>query len=494
VRALIADRDAERRAALEAELRRHGYEISAIDDPADAPQAAAELDALLVCLGGDGALEACRKLSGDGDRIVVLVGDVSPLDGVDAGAADVWELQGGLDTRIRLARHFARLQTARVAAEVAERRSAFLAEASPLLDASLDLRSTLDSLTRLSVPFLGDVCLVDEIHLHEVRRLAAAATDPAVERLVRNLPAGYPVRAGDPIARVVETGRAEILTGAGASVFGPAAADSGRLRADFARAVMLVPLKARGRIIGIVAFASLAPNRRYGPDDLLLAEDLARRAALALDNARLYEDLGSVARALQAALLPQRLPELDGVELAAHFRPAGDGSVIGGDFYDVLPREGGVDLVIGDVTGKGARAAALTGLVRHTVRTAARYEATPSGVLDVVNRTLIAERSDGGRYCTVAFCRIDLAGGMRATICCAGHPMPMVIRGSGSIEHVGRPGSVRGGRPHAARRRGRRRAARVAGPVHGRRHRGPHDRRRLWPRGSGGTAARGRGR
>jgi serine phosphatase RsbU (regulator of sigma subunit) len=207
---------------------------------------------------------------------------------------------------------------------------------------------------------------------------------------------------------------------------------------------MLVPLKARGRIIGIVVFASLDATRRYRADDLLLAEDLARRAALALDNARLYADLGSVAAALQSALLPQRLPELGDIELAARFRPAGDGSLIGGDFYDVLPWEGGVDLVIGDVTGKGARAAALTSLVRHTVRTAARYEETPSRVLDIVNRTLIAERTDSGRYCTVAFCRVELNGSPRATICCAGHPMPMVIRGSGEVEHVGRPGSVLG--------------------------------------------------
>ena len=71
------------------------------------------------------------------------------------------------------------------------------------------------------MPFLGDVCVVDEIHFGEVRRLAAAAADPAVERLVRELPTGYPVHAGDPIARVIETGRAEIVTGAG--IFGPAA-------------------------------------------------------------------------------------------------------------------------------------------------------------------------------------------------------------------------------------------------------------------------------
>ncbi len=115
-------------------------------------------------------------------------------------------------------------------AQTAERRSAFLSEAGPLLDASLDLRSTLDSLTRLSVPYLGDVCLVDGVEFGEVRRLAAAAADPAVERLVRALPTTYPVRPGDPIARAIDSGRSEILAGAGAGVFGPAAKDAGSCR------------------------------------------------------------------------------------------------------------------------------------------------------------------------------------------------------------------------------------------------------------------------
>ena len=328
--------------------------------------------------------------------------------------------------RLRLS---ARERGAREAAE-------FLAEASPLLDASLDLRSTLDSLARLSVPFLADVCVVNEIRFDEVHRLAAAAVDPETHALVRALPAQYRVRHDEPLARVLETGQAEIIAGAGAPVFGPR---GGQLRGD----AMLVPLKARGRVIGAVLFVSVS-ERRYGSEDLLLAEDLARRAALALDNARLYENIGSIARTLQEGLLPDRLPALAGLEFAARFRPAGDGSVIGGDFYDVLPRPDGVDLVIGDVTGKGARAAALTGLVRHTVRTAARYEATPSGVLDVVNRTLVAERGESGRYCTVAFCRLDFNGHARATLCCAGHPMPMVMRAGGTVERVGRPGSVLG--------------------------------------------------
>ena len=310
---------------------------------------------------------------------------------------------------------------------------------------------------------------------------------------MRELPSRYPIDPGDPVARVVETGRSEILTGAGAGVFGPAAARARRLQADFAQAALLVPLKARGRIIGIVVFASLDPGRRYGTEDLLLAEDLARRAALALDNARLYEDLGGVARALQAALLPQRLPDLVGVELAARFRPAGDGSLIGGDFYDVLPFDGGVDLVIGDVTGKGARAAALTSLVRHTVRTAARYEPSPSRVLDVVNRTLVAERSERGRYCTVAFCRVELNGIrarddlLRRAPAADGHAR---VRRDRARRPAGL-GARLGRGPEAARRRLRARPARVARPVHRRRDRGPHDRRRLRPRRVGGTAARG---
>lgn len=321
--------------------------------------------------------------------------------------------------------HFVGLQvdvTARRAAVLAQRRSAFLADAGPLLDASLDLESTLVSLTRLSVPFLGDVCVVEELRYDEVHRLAATGIARDAVR---------PAHAGDAVVRAVRSGRAEIV-------------DTEELLGRAATA-MIVPLKARGTIRGAVVFASFTPGRQYGPQDLVLAGDLALRAALAIDNARLYANLGSVARSLQQGLLPQRLPTLAGMDLAARYRPAGDGSLIGGDFYDVLPREDGLDLVIGDVTGKGARAAALTAQVRHTLRTAAQYEDSPSKVLDVVNRTLLAERGEGGgRYCTVAMARIELNGSAQATICCAGHPMPFVVRNGGAVEPVGTPGSVLG--------------------------------------------------
>src|SRR6478735_4199853 len=318
--------------------------------------------------------------------------------------------------------HFVGVQvdiTARRAAAAAQRRSTFLADAGPLLDASLDLESTLDAVTRLSVPFLGDVCIVEEIRHDEVHRLAATGGDQRARRAAR---------PDDPLVRAVRSGHSEIVTS--------------DVWFDRPATAMIVPLKARGTIRGAVVFATLSPGREYGNQDLLLAEDLARRAALAIDNARLHENLSSVARSLQQGLLPQRLPSLEGMDLAARYRPAGDGSLIGGDFYDVLPHEDGLDLVIGDVTGKGARAAALTAQVRHTLRTAAQYEGSPSAVLDFVNRTLLAERGESGRYCTVAMCRMQFDGS--ATVCCAGHPLPMIARSSGEVEHVGQPGSVLG--------------------------------------------------
>jgi PAS domain S-box-containing protein len=347
-------------------------------------------------------------------------------------------------------RLFATEQTARAAAEASGRRSAFLADASPRLDASLDLRETLDSLTRLSVPYLGEVCIVDEVDRGEVHRLAAAAADERVEALVRALPARYPTEPGDrdPLARVIRSGRAEILGRDDPPALGPAAGSGGGggLATGAPQAAMIVPLRARGRIIGALAFLSLAAERQYTDEDLALAEELARRAALALDNARLYERQSEIASALQAGLVPGRLPEVEGVELAARFRPAGDGSVIGGDFYDVIEREGGFDVVVGDVTGKGARAAALTGLARHTIRTAARYEARPSGVLAVANDALVAERASSGRYCTVAYARVQVRpeGGLHVAVSVGGHPLPIALRADGRAELIGRPGSILG--------------------------------------------------
>jgi serine phosphatase RsbU (regulator of sigma subunit) len=329
-------------------------------------------------------------------------------------------------------------------AEAAEKRSTFLAEASPLLDASLDLRATLDSIASLSVPNLADVCLVDVVDGSEVRRVAASAADPELHRLLTALPATYEVDVGgdDPVARVVRTRRSEIVVTDAARVFG-----GGRvLGGHVPRSAMLVPLRARGRAIGVLALATLDAHRHFQPGELELAEELAHRAALALDNALLYQRQSTLARVLQESLLPERLPDVEGLDLGAAFRPAGDGAVIGGDFYDAFPgADGAVTLAIGDVTGKGAAAASLTSQTRHTLRTAAMYEPRPRAILDTLNRTLVAARTTRGKYCTVALCRLDVADGRAsATVSCAGHPLPLVLRRAGAVEPLGLPGTILG--------------------------------------------------
>ena len=341
----------------------------------------------------------------------------------------------------------ARAREARATAELAARRSAFLARASPVLGASLDLRSTLDSLARVSVPQLGDLCLVDVLESDEVRRVAYAAADPAVEGLLRQLPSTYPVSVDgdDPVARVVASRRAEIVHGEAAAVFGGWA---GALAGQAPRNAMLVPLVARGRTIGVLALGTSDPSRLYDDEDLGLAEDLAVRAGLALDNARLFEQQSGVARVLQQSLLPEHLPLADGLDLGAAYRPAGDGTEVGGDFYDAFrAADGSLTLVIGDVTGKGAKAAALTGLTRHTLRTAAQYEPGPSEILKALNRALVGQRNRRGKYCTVAVCRFGSSaadGAVPVDVACAGHPLPLVLRRDGTVDAVGEPGTLLG--------------------------------------------------
>src|SRR5216684_7891933 len=131
---------------------------------------------------------------------------------------------------------------------------------------------------------------------------------------------------------------------------------------------LVVPMVARQRTLGAITLVSSTEGRHFDAGDLAKAEELGRRAGLAVDNARLYSERSRVAQTLQASLLPRALPHIPGIELASRFRPAGEGLEVGGDFYDVFPAAGGNWMaVIGDVCGKGAEAAGLTALARYTV-------------------------------------------------------------------------------------------------------------------------------
>jgi integral membrane sensor domain MASE1 len=196
------------------------------------------------------------------------------------------------------------------------------------------------------------------------------------------------------------------------------------------------------------------PFVRSNPDDsLLLAQTffgvtgvtVLLLAAVITERRRAEETVEQIAGALQESLLPSRLPDIPGVDLAARFRPVGASHRVGGDFYDVFEsRDGSWVMVVGDVCGKGPRAAAVTGLARHTLRAGAVYEHRPSGVLAVLNQALRYDRAPR-ELCTVAYARLDPVGrGFRATCTNGGHPLPVLLRRDGTVEQVGAHGLVLG--------------------------------------------------
>jgi serine phosphatase RsbU (regulator of sigma subunit) len=208
-----------------------------------------------------------------------------------------------------------------------------------------------------------------------------------------------------------------------------------------------VPLLARGRTIGAITLISSGPERRYGEEDLALAEDLAYRCALAADNARLYRDRSEIARVLQRSLLPPHLPEIPGVEVGAEYLPVGEANEVGGDFYDLINTvENGWICAIGDVRGKGVEAASVTALARYTIRAVTLKDDKPSEILAALNEAMLRQLSED-RFCTAACIRLepeDGSPGVGIDVSRAGHPAPLLVSSDGKVEEVGPPGRALG--------------------------------------------------
>jgi sigma-B regulation protein RsbU (phosphoserine phosphatase) len=190
-----------------------------------------------------------------------------------------------------------------------------------------------------------------------------------------------------------------------------------------------------------MTLVSAGSRRRFTEDDLVLAEEFARRAALAIDNARLYSERDHVARALQASLLPPSLPEIPGVDVAARYVAAGEGNEVGGDFYDVFQvgAEAWV-VVVGDVSGKGIPAAVVTSFVRYTVRSLAMLHRDPADLLHALDRAIRDEGTE--HYCTLAAVRLDRVDGRwELAIALAGHPPALVRRPDRRTYELGTPGT-----------------------------------------------------
>jgi len=328
---------------------------------------------------------------------------------------------------------------ARRAAEAARARAGFLFEAGSLLDSSLDLEPTLEALARLCVPRIADWCAIDLASPGgRIQNVAVAHSDEAKVALARELRERYPPDAAAPtgVPAVIRSGRPELHPDLAPELLERAARDPEHLellRSLGMVSAMIVPVRARGRSFGAISLVSAESGRRFGEDDFVLAQSLADRAGLALDNARLYRERSHVARTLQASLLPEDLPEIPGVRIAARYEPLGSSTEVGGDFYDVFavaPDRWAV--VIGDVCGKGAEAAALTALARYTLRAVAPQR--PAEALRQLNAAILRQRNDL-RFITLVYAELDLGRDRpRLTYSSGGHPPGLLLHPEGPGE------------------------------------------------------------
>jgi PAS domain S-box-containing protein len=345
--------------------------------------------------------------------------------------------------------------TERLALLEAERearvRADFLAEAGVLLDASLDYEETLRNVARIAVPRVADWCSVSVLDEEGVlREVATAHVDPAkvavAEELNRRFPAPPDAPTGAP--HVARTGVTEVtreITDEMIEAGVPDPEQRRLIRALGLRSAIVAPLRAGDRIFGALALVNAESGRLFDPPDVQLAEELARRAGGAIENARLYTERSRIAHTLQAKLLPERLPEIPGAQLAARYRAAGELNEVGGDFYDVFPRSDTEwALVVGDVSGKGAEAAAVTALARYSLRAAALEEGSPSEALQRLNTAMLHDGS--GQFATVVLAYASAAepAGLRVRLALGGHPPPLILRADGRVDASERFGTLLG--------------------------------------------------
>jgi hypothetical protein len=282
-----------------------------------------------------------------------------------------------------------------------------------------------------------------------IEPLAIAHVDPAKVALAERIRRRRPPQLDSPtgVGHVIATGEAELIPEITEEMLeGIDDSEAVELVRELdLRSAMIVPLAARGRIFGAMTYVWAESGNRYTPMDLDLAETLAARIGLVIDNARLYRDRDHIARVLQHSILPPTPPTIEGAEIAAGYRPAGEGMDVGGDFYDAFEIAGGEwTVTLGDVVGKGPDAAALMGMVRHTIRATAIRERAPSRVLAVVNAA-VARETGHDHFCTAVAARLRPNQGQLLTwISVAGHPPPVILRANGTLEWIRSAGALLG--------------------------------------------------
>ena len=335
-----------------------------------------------------------------------------------------------------------------------------LAEAGTLLEDTLDPEAAVQHVAALAVPALADAATVELLEEDgTIHRAVTVAPDPKIRGALEEAARGGPLHVDGehPISRAVRTARTQSISEISDEDWqrmARAGRDLESLRRTRIRTALFVPLRAYGRTLGVLALGRYEAGPDYDGRTVRLAEALARRAALAIENATLHSGQTFIADTLQRGLLPPSIPEVPGVEIGTQFYAAGDLNEVGGDFYDLFDAGSGDWMaVVGDVCGKGAEAAAITAQARHTIRAAASHVMRPSLILTQLSEAMLAQRSDL-RFCTAALVRIAPTGDAAdLTISAGGHPPPLVLRRTGEVEALGSPDLLIGAVPDNGVRR-----------------------------------------
>lgn len=339
------------------------------------------------------------------------------------------------------------------AVKTAEMRMRVLAESGRILASSLDYQQTLNNVANLAVPIIADWCAVDLFDASLRREHTVVAhQDPARIALAERVREFEPdeLDPDESVARVLRTGRSELYPEITDDQLAQSARGEEHLRLVREleiRSAILVPLRVPTRTLGVMTLVTAESRRRLNQDDLELAEQLARRAAVAVENARLHTTLSEIADTLQQSLLPEPLPAVPGWEIAALYRPAGGEQRVdvGGDFYEVFSAERDWFAIIGDVTGKGIAAAALTSLLRHGSRFASANNRSPAAILSQLDEALRSRSRSS--LCTALCMRLH---DDHVVISSAGHPHALHISADGAVREAPVPGPLLGAFANAA--------------------------------------------
>lgn len=405
---------------------------------------------------------AVPLLNGTGMRSVVTVplkveGRLTGSLGVAAEAPDRYSNEEALRLQFAADRIALAVESARLGELEKLRRGSlsFLVEASDLLAGTLDRDQTLALMAQMTVPTLATWCAVytiadqssepylsyvlheDEERIDGLKALLSkiAPPDPVPTPGARVWAA--PAEAAHQAA--LRTSKRSLGLGAPTSVSSGIGTTLATASAVGGETVVL-PLVARNRVIGMLTLGKPS-DEHFRQEILELAEDLSRRAALALDNARLYSERMAISQSLQRSLLPPELPHIPGVEVEVIYRAAGEGNEVGGDFYDLFPiRDGAYGFAIGDVCGTGPEAAAVTGLARHALRLLAREGFGGPAVLERLNAAILDEGARS-RFLTLLYGELwpQEDGSAVLKMVCAGHPLPLRLRQDGTVEPYAEP-------------------------------------------------------